>query len=67
MKQIRIMSVEDLAPVQRERRYGTEWMAASLANRWLLKLRLAEARSIHGHDSHWVEERQAPKVSFEDG
>lgn len=38
-------------------RAATEWMEASLNNRWLLRARLAEACVAHGVESHRLETR----------
>lgn len=57
MKEIRICCADSLTLGQKSR-YACEWMHASLANRWLLKMRLSAARLAHGDDSHWVEMRE---------
>lgn len=59
MKQIRIARKESL-DLGTGRRYVSEWMEASLMNRWFLRTRLAEALDAHGADSHWIETREKP-------
>ena len=61
MKQIRISGTGNVALFERER-FVCEWMEASLMNRWLLKIRLAEAVAAHGEGSHWVETRDKETV-----
>jgi hypothetical protein len=61
MQQIRIASANDKAREQSQR-FECEWMEASLMNRWLIKLRLAEAVEAHGADSHWVETRPTERA-----
>jgi hypothetical protein len=61
MKQIRISGTGDVSRSE-GRRFVCEWMEASLMNRWLLKIRLAEALAAHGEDSHWVETRDKATV-----
>ena len=39
-------------------RFASEWMVASLLNRWFLKTRLAEALQTHGDATHWIETRE---------
>jgi len=56
MKQIRISGTGGVARIDGQR-FVCEWMEASLMNRWLLKIRLAEALAAHGEGSHWVETR----------
>ncbi|KQP19287.1 hypothetical protein [Pseudorhodoferax sp. Leaf265] len=56
MKQIRISGTGDVVRIEGQR-FVCEWMEASLMNRWLLKIRLAEALAAHGEGSHWVEMR----------
>lgn len=56
MKQIRIASVEAVSEIEGQR-FVCEWMEGSLMNRWFLKARLAEALSVHGAESHWLETR----------
>ncbi len=61
MKQIRISSHVE-SPPSNGQRFACEWMEASLMNRWLLKIRLAEALAAHGEGSHWVETRDKDLV-----
>jgi hypothetical protein len=61
MKQIRIVCNDAVVPVT-SLRFTTEWMEASLMNRWFLKMRLSEAVQTHGEGSHWVESREKEQV-----
>lgn len=61
MKQIRISSHVERPP-SKGQQFVCEWMEASLMNRWLLKIRLAEALAAHGEGSHWVETRDKDAV-----
>ena len=42
--------------------YVCDWIPASLPNRWLLRMRLDEARKTHGQDAQWVETREMPEA-----
>lgn len=61
MKQIRISSTNDICRAEGQP-FICGWMEASLMNRWLLKIRLAEALAAHGEGSHWVETRDSERA-----